>query len=242
MRRTILLLLLALPALACGAAQPVEGRWEGPVRIPGKDLTLVVDLAQDRAGTWTGSIIVPGQGIKGEPLTNLVVAGTDVTFDVGGSLASATQGPAGFKAHLTSADGMAGEMRQGGNTAGFSLTRVAPAQVESPQRSTRVTRDIEDQWTGDIELGGYPRHITITLENHAGAAAAATFVAVGKQTTDLPVDLVVEDGNFLRIESQATRTAFEGRFVKEKGEIKGIFETGPYELPLILRRVSGKPS
>ncbi len=138
MRRTILLLLLALPALACGAAQPVEGRWEGPVRIPGKDLTLVVDLAQDRAGTWTGSIIVPGQGIKGEPLTNLVVAGTDVTFDVGGSLASATQGPAGFKAHLTSADGMAGEMRQGGNTAGFSLTRVAPAQVESPQRSTKT--------------------------------------------------------------------------------------------------------
>jgi hypothetical protein len=138
---------------------------------------------------------------------------------------------------LVSADGMAGAMNQGGNVAKFSLTRVASAQVETPTRSTRVARDIEDQWTGDFELGGYPRHVTITLENRADAAATAKFIVVGKQTTTFPVDLVIEEGNFVRIESQANHVAFEGRFVKESGEIRGVVELGSLELPLVLRRV-----
>ena len=242
MRRSILILLVCLPALANGAAKLPEGRWEGSVQIPGRDLQLIVDLAQDSTGVWKGSIIVPGLGIKGEPLTNIVFTANDLAFAVGSSLGSATHGPAGFKASLPSADVMAGEMSQGGNVAKFTLKRVAPAEVESSPRSTRVARDIEDQWTGDFELGGYPRHVTITLENHADAVATARFVVVGKQTTDLPVDLVVEDGNFLRIESQANHIVFEGRIVRESGEIRGTFEMGPYELPLVLRRVSARAS
>jgi hypothetical protein len=144
MRRTVLILLFSLPTLAWGASKPPEGRWEGPVRIPGRDLQVVVDLAQDSAGAWTGSIIVPGLGIKGEPLTKLVVTGKDVVFEVGSSLGSATYGAAAFKAHLTSAEGMAGEMKQGGNVAKFALRRVAQAQVESAPRSTRVAREVED--------------------------------------------------------------------------------------------------
>ena len=242
MRRTILILLVCFPALASGATIPPEGRWEGSVQIPGRELQLVVDLAQDSTGAWKGSVIVAGLGIKGESLANLVLTGTGLAFDVGSSLGSATYGPARFKASLPSANVMTGEMSQGGNVAKFALERVAPAQVESSQRSTRIARDIEDQWTGDFELGGYPRHVTITLENHADAAATATFVVVGKQTTDLPVDLVVEDGNFLRIESKANHVAFEGRIVRESGEIRGIVEMGSFELPLVLRRVSARAS
>ncbi len=241
MRHTFLALLLCASTVGCGATKPPEGRWEGAVDVPGRDLRLVVDLTQDKAGAWTGSIIVPGLGIKGEPLSHLVVTDTDVAFDVGSSLATAA-GPAAFKAHVTASGDMAGEMRQGGNEAKFELRKVGAAQVEQSQQSTRVARDIEDQWTGDIELGGYPRHITITLENHSDAAATAKFVVVGKQTTNVPIDLVVEEGNFLRVESQANRVAFEGRFVKERGEITGVFEMGSIELPLVLRRVSGRAS
>lgn len=242
MRRTIIIAFLCLPTLALGALNTPEGRWEGPLRIPGRELQLVVDLARDGAGAWTGSIIIQGLGIKGAPLSNVVVTGTDLAFDIGNSLKSPTYGAAAFKAHLTAADGMAGEMSQAGNVAKFSLTRIAPAQVEPSPRSTPVARDIADQWTGEFELGGYPRHVTITLENHADAPATAQFVIVGKQTTNLPVDLVTEDGNFLRIESQANQVAFEGRFFKDSGEIRGIVELGPFELPLVLRRSAGRVS
>ena len=45
MRRTLIALIVCLPALACSAARPPEGRWEGRIEIPGSELQLIVDLA-----------------------------------------------------------------------------------------------------------------------------------------------------------------------------------------------------
>src|SRR5215471_14429730 len=237
MRRTISILLLCLPALACATGKTPEGRWEGRLQIPGRDLNLVVDLAENGAEPWTGSITIFGLGIKGAPLSNLVVRDTHLTFDIGDLLRSPTYGPAVFQAHLAGVDEVAGEMSQAGNVAPFILKRIGPPQVELPPRSTAVRREIEDQWTGDYELGGYPRHVTITLENHADAGATARFVIVGKQQHDLPVNLVIEEGDFLRIESQASQVAFEGRLSGGSSEIRGIIEVDNVERPLVLHRV-----
>jgi hypothetical protein len=133
-------------------------------------------------------------------------------------------------------DQMTGEFHQAGNVAPFTLTRIGPAQVVAPTRSTAVTPDLEAAWTGQFMLGDYPRNVTISVENHAGGPATATFIVVGKQTTDLPVDLVVEEGDFLRIESPATRVTFEGRIAKSRDEIAGSIDLGSFELPLVLRR------
>ncbi len=242
MRRTIIALLLCVPVLACGTGTAPEGRWEGPVAIPGSEIQVVIDLARDGSGTWTGSIIMQGLGIKGAPVSNLVVNDAGIAFDLGDRFRSPVHGPTAFTAHLTAAGAMAGEMRQAGNVAKLELRRTAPAQVEAAPRSTAVGRDLADQWIGEFELGGYPRHVTITLENHAGGAATARFVIVGKQTTDIPVDLVTEDGNFLRIESLANHVAFEGRYDNASGELRGVVELGFGELPLVLRRSGGRPS
>ena len=242
MRRTLIALIVCLPALACSAARPPEGRWEGRVDIPGSELQLIVDLAEGSAGGWAGSIVIPGLGIKGAALSNVVVTDTDVAFDIGKVLGTPTHGPAGFRAHLIAADSMAGEMRQAGNVAKFTLHKMGPAEVESSPRSTAVTRDLETQWSGQYEQGGYPRNVTITLENHADGGASAKFVIVGKMTNDLPVDLVVQQGDLLRVESQSTQVYFEGRIFTEAGEIRGTIEVGPVELPLVLRRSSRRRS
>jgi hypothetical protein len=240
MRRTIIGLLLCCITLACGAVQSPEGRWEGLIRIPGSDQPLVVDLAQGSTGGWTGSVILSGLGIKGAPLSNIVVTDGDIAFDMGAALGDPNGGPARFRARRVAADGLAGEMRQAGNVANFSLARIGPAQVELPARSTPVGSDIESQWSGEFDLGGYPRRVTITLENHANAGATATFVIVGKRTTELPVDLVIHEGDILRLESQANRVTFEGRVIKQNGEIKGTIELGPIEVPVVLHRAGGR--
>ncbi len=242
MRRAIIAVLVSLPALACGATQTLEGRWEGRVLIPGRETRVIVDLARGAAGAWTGSIIIPGLGIKGAPLSNIVAGRTDVAFDAGNVLSTPSHGPARFRAHLSARGSMAGEMRQAGNVAPLLLRKVGPAQVDEAVRSTRVGRALEDQWKGEFELGGYPRYVTITLENHPSAAATATFVVVGKQTNNLPVDLIVEEGGLLRIESQTSQVAFEGRLVEERDELKGTIELGPLELPLVLRRSGRRTS
>jgi hypothetical protein len=235
MRRAVIALLLCAPALASAAGEPA-GRWEGAIRIPGREVPLVVDLAPDATGGWTGSLIMPGFGLKGAPLSNVVVGEADVAFDLGGALRSPTYGPASFSARLTGDDRMTGELHQGGNVAPFALTKVGRAQVEAPMRSTAVRHDLEGAWTGQFMLGDYPRDVTITVENRADASATATFVVVGKQTTDLPVELVVEEGDFLRLESPANRVTFEGRFAKDRDEIAGSIDLGSFELPVVLRR------
>jgi hypothetical protein len=235
MRQTIIALLLCTPALAGAAGEPA-GRWEGAIRIPGRELPLIVDLASRAGGGWTGSLIMPGFGLSGAPMSNIVVGTADVAFDLGGALRSPTYGPASFSAHIEGDDRMTGEFRQAGNVAPFTLNKVGRAQVETPARSTAVRRELEAAWTGEFMLGDYPRNVTITVANHAGGAATAAFVVVGKQTTDLPVELVVEEGDFLRIESPAKGVTFEGRFARDRDEIAGSIELGSFELPVVLRR------
>ena len=239
MQRTLFGLLLFTIALGCRAALSAEGRWEGLIRIPGSEQPVVVDLSAAGPGLWTGSIILSRLGIGGAPLANIVVTDVDVAFDMGAALADATTGAARFNARRAG-DAMTGEMRQAGNVASFSLVRSGPAQVEAPPRSTPVGRDLEDQWNGEYELGGYPRRVTITLENHANAGATATFVIVGKRTSDLAVDLVIQEGDTLRVESRASRVTFEGRLSGQGREISGTIELGAIELPLVLRRSGGR--
>jgi hypothetical protein len=234
----LLALLLGLPVIAGAADQTSGARWGGSAQIPGRDLRFIVDLAQDGAGAWSGSMIVPGYGIKGAPLSNIVVTDSKVTFELANALGSP---PAAFNA-TRAGDAMTGEMRQAGNAAKFTLTKVGPPQVEPPPRSTVVVRELESQWAGEFELGGYPRHVTMTLENHAGAGATAKLVIVGKQTNDLPIDLVVQDDNLLRVESSASQVAFEGRVDSDRREIEGTIELGSLELPLTLRRRAGGAS
>ena len=237
MRRALIIVALCVPVEALGATP--EGRWTGSIAIPGRELPLVVDLAPDPSGTWTGSFIMPGLGIKGAQLANIVVTVDGVAFDTGARLTSDSYGPARFSAHLTPADAMTGDMKQGGNTAPFSLVRSGVAQVERAVRSTAIRPELATTWTGDYEMGGYPRHVTIAFANHPDAAASATFTIVGKQTYNLPVDLVTAEGEFVRIESQANQVAFEGRLM-ESGEIKGTIALGPTEVPIVLRRASGR--
>jgi hypothetical protein len=242
MRRTIMALLFSMPALAWGAAQPLEGRWEGRILIPGRETPVIVDLTRDTTAAWTGSIILPGLGVKGAPLSNVVATRNQVTFDLGNVLGTPNNGPARVRARLDAADRMSGEMNQGGNVAKLSLRKIGQPQVDVAPRSTPVTRALEAQWIGEFELGDYPRRVTLTLENHANAAATATFVIVGKRTNDLPVTLVTEESSFLRIESATTHVNFEGRFVGESDELSGTIELGPLELPVVLRRAARRAS
>jgi hypothetical protein len=242
MRCTLLSLLLSFAATVCSAAPPLEGRWEGTIRIPGRELPVIVDLAPDAAGAWTGSIILPGLGIKGAPLADVLASGSDVSFDLGNLLRAPGDAPARVDAHADANGALAGKMTQGGNTAQIMLARTGAAQVDPARRSTPVDHALEAEWIGDFELGGYPRHVTITLENHANAAATATFLVVGKQRNDLPVDLVVEEGRRVRIECNAMQIAFEGSLSAQSDELAGTIELVSMELPLVLRRSPRRPS
>ena len=212
-----------------------EGRWTGRAHLPGRDVKLVVDLAQDASGAWIGSIVIPGFDVAGAPLQHVSVAADAVSFDVGDALSRPPDSPASFTAKVDAKGLLSGEMKQGGNAAPFQLARTGAAQVQMPRRSTAIAKALEGRWIGEYELGGYTRHVTVDIANANAAPPSIDFVVVGKQATKLPIDFVAEEEGLLRIECNAYRLSFEGRLRGDR--IEGTFEqTGFLEVPLILRR------
>jgi hypothetical protein len=222
--------LLATICLLSRASEPAAARWEGLVQIPGRPVTLVVDLDQNSAGQWTGSAIVPGFGVKGTPLKDIVVHDSDVAFAIPGALGGPTlQGRVGTDGTLS------GDYQQAGNKARFLLRKAGPSQVEPPRQSTAVRSDLEGEWQGDMNFAGRQLHVRLKLVNHDGKAAAQ-FQVTGKVERTLPFDLVMQDGELLTVESTETGLRYEGHFRKEVNEVGGTFSQGPMETELVLHR------
>jgi hypothetical protein len=233
--RSLAIIFFASAALS-HAAENASGRWEGSAQIPGLELKLIVDLSEDASKGWIGSIIVPGFGVKGAQLVDLHVRSSDLAFAIKGALGNERAGKAELKAHLTGDGHLAGDFTQGGNSAPFVLEKTGPAQVDPPPRNTAVSKELEGEWKGDYEMMGYARHATMKFANRGAEGAAVEFVVVGKKVNNVPVSLVTQDGDFVTVKSDDFGITFEGRFVKEAGEIKGTLSQGSMEAPLLLRR------
>ena len=222
----LMLILIVAAALPCRAEDVVSGRWEGTAQIPGNELTVVVDLAQEN-GAWVGSIIIPGLGLKGVPLTDIKVQPPDVNFGVKGALGVQ------LKLRLDANNKLAGNFEQAGNRAPASLQKTGMPQVEYPLRNTPVAKELEGEWKGDYEMLGYPRHVSIKFANHPDGATA-DFVIVGRKHNVLPVDLVTQEGDLVTVDSHEMGFSFEGRL--RNGKLTGAINQGAIETPLVLVR------
>jgi hypothetical protein len=218
----------------CFATPAVQGRWEGEVRIPGAPQILVVDLLRVGPSKWTGSVILPGLDIKGAQLSDISVTDAAITGTVMGALRVGDVAPARIHLHLTAAGDLKGEFELAGNSSDVVLQRTGDPQVEVAAKSTAVAGGLEGAWNGRFELGGYARDVSLTLSNHAESAATAELTIVGKRTTQIPVDRVTQDAQFLKIESEQMAVTFEGRWSAQSGEIQGSIQMGSIEVPLVL--------
>ena len=223
--RLIAIVIIAA-ALPCRAEDAMSGRWEGTARVPGDELPVIVDLAQEN-GAWAGSIIIPGLGLKGAPLTNIEVQPVDVKFAVKGTLGIA------LNLHLVSTGKLAGNFEQAGNHAPATLQKTGPPQVEYPPRNTSVAKEVEGEWKGDYEMLGYTRHVSIKFANHPDGATA-DFVIVGRKHNVLPVDLIRQEGDLVTVESHEIGFSFEGQL--KDGKLTGAIRQSAMETPLVLVR------
>jgi hypothetical protein len=222
--------LLCLLGVTVRASEPAAARWEGVVEIPGRQMQLVVDLAEDGKGKWTGSVIVPGFGIKGAPLVDVVVQDSGVSF----ALKTVLGGPK-FKGRLTAASAMSGDYEQAGYTAPFMLKKVGPPQVELPRLSTAVGKEFEGDWQGEMTFLGNKIQVKLKLANQAAGKGSGQLTLTGKHVNVLPVDLITQDGNLLSLELFEPGMSYDGQFHKESNEIAGQFSLGGTEIPLTLK-------
>ena len=225
-RRALPMILIVAAALPCRGEDVISGQWEGTAQIPGNELTVVVDLAQEN-GVWVGSIIILGLGLKGVPLTDIKVQPPDVNFGVKGALGVQ------LKLRLDANNKLAGNFEQAGNRAPASLQKTGPPQIEYPPRNTPVAKELEGEWKGDYEMLGYTRHVSIKFANHPDGATA-DFVIVGRKHNVPPVDLVTQEGEMVTVDSREMGFSFEGRL--RNGKLSGAIRQAPMETPLVLVR------
>ena len=224
-----LLLLSAVAAHAQGAPDP-SGHWEGGIDTPEGSIGVVVDLAKNGDGQIAGTIGVPPQNLRGFPLVIESADGRALTFRFRGA-----PGNRVFQGVLAD-DGasMSGDFFQSGYSMRFALSRTGVAQIDPPIKSAPIAKELEGEWKGGYELFGYPRKVTIKLQNRGAEGATAEFVILGRKENKLPVDLVTQDGVLITIDSHDTGLSFEGRTGKD--EIKGTVIQGPLEIPVVLHR------
>jgi hypothetical protein len=223
---------------ACGAiaAPDASGRWVGSVAIPGNPLRLVIDLERDARGQWQGSAVLPDRGVKGAPLSGLAVAGCDLRF----GLAAAFTGGGGAQPEVALAcqpDGsLAGSFALAGNSATVSLRRSGAAQVDRVTPNSIISAALAGRWTGRYELGGYAREVTLTLANRPDTGGGGQLVVVGKRTTTLEMDRVIEGREFVTLGASAVDFRIEGRFAAAEGTIAGSVRLGGFDAPIVLHR------
>jgi len=224
--RLVAIVILATASPSRGE-ETISSRWEGTAHIPGDDLTVIVDLAQEN-GAWVGSMIIPGLDVKGAPLTDIKVKPPDVSFSVKGTLGIE------LKLQLDGNGKMTGNFEQAGNRAPTTLQRTGPPEVEQPPRNTPVAKELEGEWKGDYEMLGYTRQVSIKFTNRGPNGAAAEFVIVGRKHNNLPVDLVTQEGDLVTVDSHEIGFSFEGRL--GNGKLTGVIRQGAAETPLVLER------
>ena len=238
MRSSLVPFLVCLSSATAFAAAPV-GRWLGVIHVPGQEIRVVVDLAQDSNGHWIGSITSPELNLKGAELSKVDGTPSRVAFSLNGPLGSTPDGVAVFSGALRGADSIGGTFVQGGHSAPFSLRRAGGAQVELPPQSTPVEPALVGVWRGDYQLSGYAHHVTLSFANRSGTSASVEFQLIGKMPHTLAVELVSEEEGLVRIESHEYAISFEGRLQRDSDELRGTIVQGSLEAPIVLRRAVG---
>jgi hypothetical protein len=213
-----------------------SGRWEGQARVPGLPLPIVLDLAPGAGSTWVGSVTLPGRGIKGLPLLALKVDADRVEASLAAAFGGAAAPPATLSLQLQSDGRAAGDFQQGGHRAELTLIRTGAAQVDLPHRGTPIDARLAGIWTGRYELGGAPRDVRLILVQPSSETASGELTIVGRRTTQLTLDRVIQGARWLELESDAAGIRIEGRWNADSSVIEGSFTQGPFEAPLTLRR------
>ena len=222
------LILSAQVALADSTA--ASGHWDGAIQVPDNALGIQVDLVKNAKGEWMGTIDIPAQHLKGFPLSSVAVKGNAVSF-----LLKGPPGDPKFDGTV-SADGksLSGNFTQGGAALTFGLKRMGNARIETPAKSTAITKDLEGAWEGTLDTGGQQLRLTLKMSNQADGTAAGTMISVDQGGVEIPITTITQKGSSLKVELKSINGAYAGE-VKD-GTLAGQWTQGPGTFPLVFRR------
>jgi hypothetical protein len=220
------LLLSPTPLLYAQTADPA-GHYEGSVSSPAGEITLEIDLTRTANGQMTGTLTIPMQKLRGFPLTNVVVKGKDVSFDV------ATSGGGYFRGELDEKR-ISGEFSMQAGAFPLTFERAGAAHTYALPANAAISKELEGEWKGTLEVDGGMR-VIVNLANHADGTSSGNFVSVDENNLSVPV-VIAQDGTKVTLTLPMIGGSYVGTVNAAGSEVSGTYTTSRgLALPLSLK-------
>lgn len=221
------LLLSPIQMLHAQAVDPV-GHYEGSISSPAGEMTLQIDLTRTPKGEIAGTLTVPVQKLKGFPLTNVIVKGNDVSFDI------ATSGGGYFRGELTEKR-ISGEFSTQMGALPLDLERAGEARMYPLPASARIGKELEGEWNGTLDVDGGMR-VSLSLANQADGTSSGKFVSVDENNLTVPV-AITQDGTKVTLTLPMVGSSYVGTVNAAGTEVSGTYTTSRgLALPMSLKR------
>lgn len=174
-----LILIMASSVCMIGFAQQqdtfeisIEGIWQGKLKIPGIELTIVFKISENPDGTLTATMDSPDQGVTGIPVEEVIFIDNTLRLEVK-SAGGVFEGKVneGFLV-------IEGEWKQSGQTLPLTLKRVDKAvEILRPQVPKKPYPYIEEELVYENKEVGITLAGTLTLPSGKGPSPVVLLIS-----------------------------------------------------------------
>jgi hypothetical protein len=213
-----------------GAQAVPDGHWEGTLMVDNREIRLSLDLARNQRSEWIASMGLPSENATGLYVKDLAVSGKSVTF-VAFELQMAT-----FDLVLNPDGKMAGQVSNHGNLMPIEFRRTGEAKVELIPASPAVSKELEGDWEGSLQMPNGELRLVIHFRNQPDKTVAATMDTPVQGAAGTPLNNVKQTGQKVEFAIKVADASFQGSLNKEGKELIGQFTHEENSLPLTLKK------
>lgn len=207
-----------------------DGHWEGVLTMNNREIGVSLDLAKNAKSEWIASMGFPSERMTGLAVMNITVNDKSVKF-----IAVEFQ-MAKFDLTLGPDGSMKGTISTPQGPVPVEFKRTGEAKVELIPASPAVSKELEGDWEGSLQMPNGAFRIIVHFKNRPDKTVAATIDTPDSGAMGLPLNNVKQTGQKVEFGIKVANASFQGTLNQECTELAGQF--GPEEnlSPLTLRK------
>lgn len=206
----------------------LAGHWEGELKGDGpQPIKISLELDQNANSKWIASMGIPSENLTGLVVQDVIVESNSVKF-VAVELMMCT-----FDLTLDPEGTLKGSIA-GPGAQPIEFKRTGDAQVQLISASPAVSKQLEGDWEGTLQIPNRPVVMAFHFRNQPDNTVMATFSTDGGP--DLPLNDVKQMDQKVVFGVKVAHGRFDGTLNEEGTELSGQFYHGEHGMPLMLRK------
>lgn len=226
MRKTLIIMALAVFSATVARAQDIVGDWQGTLKPGTVELRLVLHIAKGDDGSLKATLDSIDQGANGIPVTSISLQDAKLSFSVESVHGS-------YEGKVTS-DGTEIEGTWSQRQSLPLDFKRATTPVKTEHKPAKPS-DIDGAWMGTLDVGETKLRVVFHITNTEDGLMA-TMDSPDQNVKGVPVTVVTRNGSSLKLELKGIGGVFEGEIDKSLTSIEGTWTQGGGAIPLVLKR------